>query len=168
MPPVSICDERPQDLRGIDEVLRAAFPTDLESRLVRALREAGHLSLSLVALEGERVVGHIGFSPVTVGEQPLGLGLGPVAVLPEVQGQGIGAGLIEEGLTACRQLKTPCVVVLGEPAYYSRFGFETASKWRLSDDYGGGDVFQALPLQPLQIPEHGGVVQYAPEFGIFE
>ena len=78
------------------------------------------------------IIGYIAFSPVRVEgthEPTPGVGLAPVAVLPEYQRQGVGSRLIREGLSACKQTGFSFVVVLGEPTYYHRFGFEPASRW---------------------------------------
>lgn len=142
----------------------ASFPTTAEACLVDALRAAGHLVVSLVAIEGDAVVGHVAFSPVRLAGATAGVGLGPVAVLPEHRRRGVAAGLIREGLVRCTADRWPFVVVLGEPAYYRRFGFLPARQWGLEDEYGGGDAFQALELRPGGIPPIGGLVAYGAEF----
>ncbi|MCC6419825.1 MAG: N-acetyltransferase [Gemmataceae bacterium] len=156
--------ERPTDAEGIHAVHAAAFPASDEARLVAALRAAGRLTVALAALAGERVVGHVAFSPVSIADSSGGVGLAPVAVLPEVQRQGIGSRLIRDGLAAAREAGCGFVVVLGDPRYYGRFGFVPARRWNLHDEYGGGDAFQALELCPGSIPAGGGLVRYAPEF----
>ncbi len=145
---------------------RAAFPTAAEARLVDALRERGELAISLVAEEAGEVVGHIAFSAVRVDERPTssGLGLAPVAVLPGSQGRGVGASLVRAGLAAAGEKGWGWVVVLGDPAYYARFGFGPASVYGLSDSYEGGDAFQVLELAPGRLPREGGRVRYASAF----
>ena len=158
----------PDDFARIDALHRAAFPGPLEARLVRLLRKAGRLTVSLVAEVDGEIAGHVAFSPVELAGSSVGLGLAPVAVLPIHQRQGIGRELIRAGLAACSAAGCGFVVVLGDPDYYGRFfGFTRAARWRLVDEYGGGDAFQALELQPDSIPEIGGVVRYSPEFSIF-
>ena len=76
--------------------------------------------------------------------------------------------MIRPGLEACERLDFGFVVVLGEPTYYSRFGFLPAGGWGLSDEYGGEDAFQALELRPNSIPDGGGLVRYAPEFALVD
>jgi putative acetyltransferase len=71
-------------------------------------------------------------------------------------------------LAACAQAGFGFVVVLGDPAYYSRFGFRPASRWGLVDEYGGGAAFQAIELSSGSLPITGGVVRYAPSFALFE
>ncbi len=156
--------ERPDDVDQVRVVLTAAFPTDAEARLVDALRSAGRLTDSLVAEDGGRVVGHIAFSPVTVAGAGGGVGLAPVAVLPEYQRKGVGSRLVREGLRRAKEAGAAFAVVLGEPTYYSRFGYEPASRWGLSDEYGGGEAFQVVVWAGTPPP---GVVKYAPEFGMF-
>lgn len=156
--------ETPGDLPQIREVLTASFPSSAEARLVDALRDAGRLRISLVAVERDQVVGHVAFSPVTLAGTDDGLGLAPVAVAPGFRRRGIADRLIREGLAICKDGGCGFAVVLGDPAYYGRFGFEAARRWGLSDEYGGGDAFQALEIRPDSIPEAGGLVRYAPEF----
>ena len=156
--------EEPADHGRIRTVHAVSFPTLTEARLVDALRAAGGLWISLVAEEQREIVGHIAFSPVNVLGTTEGVGLAPVAVLPPFRRRGIAGKLIRAGLAACGNFNHGFVVVLGEPSYYRRFGFLPASNWGLRDQYGGGDAFQALELQPAAIPAAGGVVHYAPEF----
>lgn len=167
-PPAIIRVERPGEAREVYAVHAASFPTESEARLVDALRAAGRLKLSLVATDRDRIAGHVGFSPVTVAGAAEGVGLAPVAVIPEYRRRGIAARLVREGLAACRTSGCGFVVVFGEPRYYARFGFTPASRWGLHDEYGGGDAFQALELRPGAIPSDGGVVRYAPEFNAVE
>ncbi|HUQ72359.1 MAG TPA: N-acetyltransferase [Planctomycetaceae bacterium] len=164
---ITIRDEQPGDEAGIRRVHQAAFPTELEGQLIDDLRRAGRLTSSWVAKYDDDIVGHIAFSPVTVGDNQRGLGLAPLAVRPERQRQGIGGALIRAGVAACRHRDAGFIVVLGDPAYYGRFGFQPASQWQLADEYGGGDAFQALELIPGSIPAAGGLVRYSSEFAIF-
>jgi putative acetyltransferase len=119
----TIRPERPGDEDAIGEVTRLAFASHPHSRqtehfIVAALRKAGALSVSLVAEEDGRIVGHIAFSPVRVGDGSSGWhGLGPVSVLPALQGQGIGRALIEHGLEELRRLGAGGCVLLGDPAF---------------------------------------------------
>ncbi|MEX2139174.1 MAG: N-acetyltransferase [Pirellulales bacterium] len=164
--------ERSEDQAGIRAVHLAAFPTPLEADLVDRLRDNGRAMVSLVAREGDKIAGHVLFSPVTVHDVAggndaaisHGLGLAPVAVLPVFQRRGVGAALVEAGLAGCRESATPFVVVLGKPAYYARFGFEPASRYRLDSEYNAGDAFQVLLLQADALPAQGGLVRYGDEF----
>jgi putative acetyltransferase len=159
--------ERPTDAAAIHAVVAAAFPTPLEAALVDALRDAGRLTISLVAeIDGE-IVGQVAFSPVTAGPAKNGVGLAPLAVHPSHQSQGVGSRLIQAGLEACRSAGCGFVVVLGDPAYYSRFGFAPAANWQLTDEYGGGSAFQAIELRDGSCSVGPQLVQYAPEFAAF-
>jgi predicted N-acetyltransferase YhbS len=122
--------ERPRDVIGIGQITTAAFaPMPFsdgdEARVIEALREAGALSVSLVATtaDGERV-GHIAFSPVRIDDRPSDwYGLGPVSVAPRMQRRGVGSALITTGLDRLRGLLAGGCVLLGSPDYYRRFGF---------------------------------------------
>jgi putative acetyltransferase len=121
----------------------------------------------LVAEHEGTVIGHVAFSPVSVATGAIGAGLGPLAVLEAHRRQGFAARLVEEGLAACRAGGVGWVVVLGDPAYYSRFGFQLATAFGLTDEYGGGPAFQVLELAAGKLPVGAGLVKYAPEFGVF-
>jgi putative acetyltransferase len=151
---------------AIHAVHAASFPTELEARLVGLLRTAGRLPVSLVAKVGGAVVGHIAFSPVTAASGAVGAGLAPVAVAAPHRRQGIAAELVRAGLEVCRADGFGWAVVMGEPEYYSRFGFRPASDFGLSDEYGGGPAFQAIELLAGALPVGAGLVQYAPEFAV--
>ena len=158
-------DEAPDDNVPVDEVARAAFRDHPFSRqtehlIVRGLREAGALSLSLVATLEGRVVGHVAFSPVTIGARdPAWCGLGPVAVMPAHQRSGIGSSLIRSGLRRLRERGVAGCVVLGDPAYYGRFGF--APHAGLVYPGPPADHFMALALDGV-MPI--GEVRYHPAF----
>jgi putative acetyltransferase len=156
--------ERRDDAAAIYAVQAASFPSAAEARLVDLLRAAGRLAVSLVAENGGVVIGHIAFSPVMVASGVCGAGLAPVAVVESHRRQGIAAELVRAGLEACHAASFGWVVVLGEPAYYSRFGFRAASEFGLYDEYGGGPAFRCLELIPGALPVGAGLVRYAPEF----
>ena len=157
--------EMPNDIESIREVNCSAFATLAEADLVDRLRTNDKLSVSLVALSNHKVVGHIGFSPLTINDQPTrGLGLAPLAVAPTHQRQGVGQELIQRGIDACRSAKATFLVVLGEPGYYGRFGFQRASDFGLRDAYGGGDAFMAVELTNGSLNHWHGLVQYSSEF----
>ena len=124
-----ITDERAGDEARIAEITREAFAltphgSGAEAQIVAALRQAGALTLSLVAIEGIQLVGHIAFSAVEIPDMPSGLyGLGPVSVRPGSQRQGIGDALVRAGLERLRDMGAAGCVVLGDPEYYRRFGF---------------------------------------------
>lgn len=158
--------EEPADKAAIHDVLVAAFPTDEEARLVAQLRESGHLKISLVAEDDNQVVGYIGFSPVNGANDAQGLGLAPVAVMPERQSEGIGGALVEAGLAACKDYDAPFVVVLGHSHYYPRFGFKIASALGYQNEYGADESFMILPLRPERLPPPC-TIQYGSEFSMW-
>ncbi|MDQ3010587.1 MAG: N-acetyltransferase, partial [Acidobacteriota bacterium] len=143
--------ETPEDIAVIHQIIEQAFGRPAEANLVDALRRNGKAILSLVAEDNGRVVGHILFSPgvIDAAERPLpGIGLAPLAVLPERQNEGIGSLLVERGLKLCRETRHPFVIVLGHPEYYPRFGFVPASRFGVKSEYDVRDeVFMAMELQ---------------------
>lgn len=134
-----IREELPEDIALVRIVVIEAFRTaptrpgqalgrdagKAEADIVDGLRAAGALTLSLVAIEdGDELLGHVAFSPVTIDGKDRGwFGMGPVAVWPERQRSGIGSKLVRAGLERLRENRVQGVVVLGDPAYYGRFGF---------------------------------------------
>jgi putative acetyltransferase len=127
---VEIRDERAEDAQAIRRVTNAAFKLNshasgTEAAIIEALREANALTVSLVATMDNEVVGHVAFSPITIDGRNLSwFGLGPVSVKPELHGHGIGSALIREGLSRLKQAGATGCVLLGDPAFYRRFGFE--------------------------------------------
>ena len=165
---IEISPETPADFTAVREVNELAFEQPAEAGLVDALRRAAHPTISLVAVDDGRVVGHIFFSPVTI-EGPQGIsdamGLAPMAVRPECQNRGIGSLLVREGLAACVGLDEHVVVVLGHPHYYPRFGFVPAATKGLSCEYPVPDnVFMVTELVPGALRGRAGLVKYHPEF----
>ena len=156
--------EHAGDRAGIHAVEAACFPTSAEAQLVDSLRDAGRLLLSLVAERDGVLIGHVAFSPVSVEAGAMAAALRPLAVLEGQRRQGVGARLVEDGLAACRAAGFGWVVVLGDPVYYARFGFQPAAALGLSDEYGGGVAFQVLELAADALPVGAGLVKYAPEF----
>ena len=162
--------ETPEDLPGIRFVEEAAFAHHNEADLVDLVRKVGKTTLSMVAVQDGVIIGHALFTTVTFGpphpgeQAGRGLGLGPIAVLPEFQRTGIGARLMRAGLEHVRRLGYGFVVLLGNPAYYSRFGFMPGRGFNLSSDYGDGNEFQVLELHPGTLVGTRGRVKYIPEF----
>jgi putative acetyltransferase len=161
--------ERREDIPGIRNVHDLAFGRSEEGTVVDRVREAFDGLVSLVAVVEGRVVGHVLFSPVRIetgeGRDVFGMGLAPLAVLPEYQRQGIGTELMDAGLAAMRQTSCPFVVVLGHPAYYPRFGFEPASrrgircKWDVPDE-----AFMVLVMDEEAMRGVAGLAHYRPEW----
>lgn len=160
---IQIRNEEATDLEQVGAVVKAAFPTDSESRLVDLLRTNDKAVVSLVAVADHEVLGHILFSPVTTAPpgDAKGIGLAPVAVRPDAQSRGIGSQLIREGLRRCRELGFDYCVVLGGPEYYHRFGFEKASQFGIQNEYGVDEEFMIASFSE-QRPM--GLIKYAPEF----
>ena len=152
--------ERAHDVDAIRVVLETAFPSAAEARLVDALRGNGRLVLSIVACDGAGVVGHVAFSPVEAGTAS-GLGLAPMAVLPGHQNKGVGAMLVREGLATCAAQGCGFVVVLGEPEYYGRFGFEHSPT--LGVEGVPAEAFFALAFDG---PLPQGTVSFHPAFDL--
>ncbi|MGH8382995.1 GNAT family N-acetyltransferase [Pseudomonas sp.] len=127
---ITIRNEQPADLDSIERLTEAAFRNEehsshTEHLIVNALRKANQLSVSLVAVENGEIIGHVALSPVTVSSGATHwYGLGPISVRPDRQGQGIGSSLIMAALAELQRLGGVGCVVLGEPGYYGRFGFE--------------------------------------------
>lgn len=125
--------ETSSDIETITRVTISAFKTlpisnHTEQFIIKALRAAGALTLSLVAEIDGQVVGHMAFSPVTISDGPKGwYGLGPVSVLPEYQKQGIGKSLINEGLSLLKDMGGQGCALVGDPNYYKRFGFRNVT-----------------------------------------
>ena len=163
---IEIRDEAVEDIEQVREILRAAFPSDAESKLVDALRASGKAVISLVAMDREQVLGHILFSPVstTPPSGAKGIGLAPVAVQPKYHNQGIASQLIREGLRRCKELGYDYCVVLGSPKYYQRFGFEKASTYGIQNEYGVDEEFMLIRFSESAVQ---GLVRYAPEFSMF-
>jgi putative acetyltransferase len=162
---VVIRPEQPNDVTAISHVIRAAFATEQETRLVERLRRHKRLGVSLIAEVDGVIAGHIAFSAVTIEgsiTNSAGVGLAPLSARPEWQRCGLGAQLVREGLYACERKGVGFVVVLGAPEYYQRFGFRNASLFRLANEYGAAEAFMALELKIGSITP--GLVRYAPEF----
>ena len=159
--------ERPEDAAVIHALTEAAFAglpfsDGTEARVIAGLRAAGALTLSLVAVEGEAIVGHVAFSPVTVEGRDVGwYGLGPVSVWPARQRGGIGGALIREGLARLTAMGAGGCVLLGDPRYYRRFGFEADPA--LYQEGAPAWAFQRLALNG---PPAKGRVRFHPAFEV--
>lgn len=145
---IRIRDERAGDAEPIHEVIVLAFrdaphTEHTEQYIVNALREAGALTLSHVAEARGQVLGHVAISPVTISDGAAHwYGLGPISVLPEYQGRGVGAQLMKAVLAELEARQAGGCVVLGDPAYYGRFGFEVVAGLEYPD--APAEYFQAL------------------------
>lgn len=163
---MNIRTERPGDEVSISRLVDVAFAgvehsNGQEASIVEKLRDSGDLTISLVVEEAGRIVGHVAFSPVDISNGALGwYGLGPVAVLPSEQGRGIGKALINQGLADLRASGAKGCVVLGDPAYYGRFGFTSSHDLVLPGI--PPEYFQSASLDGASKPK--GVVAYSNAF----
>ena len=161
--------ETREDFGAVRRVNERAFGQTDEADIVDALRGRARPYISLVAERDGQVVGHIFFSPVRVEADRssfTALALGPMAVAPEHQNQGVGSQLVRRGLEECRALGHDVVVVVGHPSYYPRFGFAPAAPRRLKCEYAVPDeVFMVAELREGALAGRGGLVKYMPEFG---
>lgn len=160
---MKIRPETPSDHETICHLTKAAFEPmpfsdGTEADSLNSLRGDGDLTLSLVAADDASLVGHIAFSPVFIdGHRDGWFGLGPVSVWPRLQRKGIGSALVNEGLGRLRQIKADGCILIGDPGYYSRFGFQS----------DGGLVYRDLPSRLVQWLAFGdrkpsGVLRFSP------
>lgn len=158
--------EEQADRQAVRELLLAAFPSPAEADVVEALRERAAPLVSLVAQEGDAIVGHIVFSPVTLPYvAPSLMGLGPMAVFPSRQCCGIGSALVLAGLGRLRRMGVAAVVVLGHPDYYPRFGFAPAARFGLDSEYTvSPEAFMLRELRSGALTGVSGTVRYHPAF----
>jgi len=158
--------EEQADVEGIRELNVAAFGSTTEANIVDALRGDAHV-LSLVAEDGDGVVGHIMFSPVQVseGRDLSTVALAPLAVAPERQRCGIGSALVRAGLEECRTRGIHCVFVVGHPTYYPRFGFVRASLAGFACEFAvDDDAFMVVELVPNALAGESGTVHFHQAF----
>ena len=159
--------ERPDDWAAITALHQSAFAghphsQQTEHLIVLALRAAQALTVSLVAVQGEAVLGHVACSPVSFSDGTVGWhGLGPLAVLPQQQGRGLGQALVRAALATLQAQGAQGCVVLGDPAYYQRFGFGQHANCVLEGV--PPEYFQALAFGPAPA---GGLVSYHPAFAV--
>ncbi len=166
--------ESSADAAQIGVVTEAAFASSEfghhgEASLIEHLRRSGCELLSLLAECDGKVVGHVLFSPVALendGESIVGMGLGPLSVLPAFQRRGIGSRLVERGLAMLADRGCPFVCLLGHPAFYARFGFRPAAESNIASEFTGpeDDAFQVVWLKGRPADLRSGLVKYRPEF----
>lgn len=159
--------EKSADQEAIGAVITSAFleaeySSGKEAAIVEILRKADVLTVSLVATDEAKIIGYVAFSPVNIdGLNDGWFGLGPVAVDPDCQREGIGSALIEAGLASLKEQGARGCVVLGEPGYYGRFGF--AADANLILEGVPPEYFQRLSFDGSS---PGGRVDYHPAFGV--
>ena len=170
---IEIRKEKKEDYGQIRMVNNRAFGQHGEGRIVNKIRRSCREIVSLVAALDDKIVGHIFFSPAII-KIPTGIitgvikgmGLAPMAVLPEFQNKGIGSMLVTEGLEKIKYAKYPFVIVLGHKKYYPRFGFQRGlefglrSQWHWVPD----EAFMAMILDESVMKDISGIVKYRDEF----
>ena len=164
-----IREETPTDFEGVWELSAAAFETEVEANLVNLLRESDIFYISLVAEQNEKMIGHILFTPVALEGDNSGIklaGLAPMAVIPNLQKQGIGSRLVAEGIERCKSVGFDTIVVLGHPEYYPRFGFVPSVNYNIMSEYDVPDeAFMILELTKGCLTGKQGKIKYHEAFG---
>ncbi len=153
--------EVPDDVGLIRNLHRNAFPGPEEARLVDQLRADGAIEISLVACEDDVIIGHVLFSRMAI--PPHAIGLGPVAVTEPSRRQGVAANLIITGIEIARNDGWTDIFVLGDPAYYDRFGFRANTVEGLECAYAGPHLM-ALTLRGLPLKTRATRIEYARAF----
>lgn len=159
--------ETDADIPAVRTIHERAFGRSTEADIVDEIRPQAGAILSLVAVRRGQVVAHAFFSRVVITcglGYERGVGLAPLAVLPEHQRTGLGTDLVRHGIAALKNRRHGVLVVLGDPAYYQRFGFQPAAKFALKCTFPcPPEYFMALPLDTGWCGA-GGLVRYAPPF----
>lgn len=153
--------ETQDDIAAVRAVVTEAFGQVAEADLVDSLRNSGDSIISLVAEEQGAIVGHILFSKLQTPSQCLALA--PVSVAPGHQKQGVGSRLIKDGLARAKDDHWQAVFLLGDPDYYTQFGFDVKAAEKFETDYPK-PYFMALDLAPKALAERAGTVIYAEPF----
>jgi putative acetyltransferase len=166
---ITIREEESGESQEIRIVIQRAFRQTEEADIVDKLRQNCSNRISLVAVSEDQMVGQILFTPATIQAKKgiiAGMGLGPMAVLPEFQRQGIGSRLVKAGLALVKKRNHPSVIVLGHPTYYPRFGFVPASHYGIRSEYENvpDEAFMILALNPVALEGVSGVAKYRSEF----
>jgi len=160
--------ETPEDKASIRHVNKEAFGQKEEAGIIEKLRNRGVLTISLVAVQDDRTVGHIAFSPVKVESERSSfeaIALAPMAVLPAYQRKGIGSQLVRSGIKECQHLGHEIIVVLGHPNYYPRFGFVPAKPKGITCEFEVPDeAWMILELREGALAGRQGTVSFQPEF----
>ncbi|MFC2138353.1 GNAT family N-acetyltransferase [Bacteroidota bacterium] len=166
---IKIRKEKSSDFESIKYVNNQAFNQPQEGNVIDKIRNTDSNILSLVAEMDNKIVGHIFFSSVEIegySEIKDGMGLAPMAVLPEYQKQGIGEMLINEGITILKEKNVPFIIVLGHEHYYPKFGFEISSKYGIKCQWEGipDEVFMVMILDKNKMKNVKGVAKYREEW----
>jgi putative acetyltransferase len=160
--------EVPEDIEYIRYINKQAFDRENEAKLIEKLRNRGALTISLVAMQNDEIVGHISFSPVVVeseGSSFEAISLATMAVLPTYQRKGIGSQMVRAGLEECRRLGHEVIVVVGHPDYYPRFGFVLAGPKGIDCEFEvPEEAWMILELREGALAGRRGVVRFQHEF----
>lgn len=167
---IVIRPEKPQDYAGVHELNRLAFRRESEARLIENLRATSGFipELSLVAIGGKNVVGHVLFYPISI-ETPDGdlpaLAMAPMAVRPELKKEDISGRLMQQGTRECRRLGYKCIVTMGAQQNYRELGFAPIKWGKLKHSLrvSGGDLM-VLELVPGLLDDVRGTVKFPPVF----
>lgn len=161
--------EKGSDLQEIWQINAEAFETEAEADLVNILRESGIPFISMVYEDNNKLSGHILFTPVELEGHTKNLriiGLGPVAVIPEMQNKSIGSALVKAGIEQCKSEGYDAIIVLGHPNYYPKFGFVLSVKYGIKSEYDvPEDVFMVLELKENALKGKQGTIKYHEAFG---
>ena len=167
-----IRSEEPADVARVREVYRAAFPEGREADVVEQLRSSGRGYAGFVAEIDGKIAGHVVLTQVDLatrrGEDSRGIGLAPLAVAPEFRSRGVGSALVAKTIDEAKRRGEDFVVVLGDPAYYMRFGFRRGAptlRWR-SESYD--PYFMVYPIREDVLAELEAMVQYHPAIEALE
>lgn len=172
---INVRREREEDVEKVYDILKNTFKDSEhsyhdEDRLVADLRKSSDFvpELSLVAEDGEGIVGYILFTKIKIRDESIShqaLAMAPVAVLPEYQEKGIGSAMINKGLEIARSMGYGAVVVVGSSNYYPKFGFQRASLWNIKCPFKVPDeAFMIRELTPGALNNVTGKVEYPKEF----
>ncbi|WP_321499812.1 N-acetyltransferase [Breoghania sp.] len=139
----------PNDAVLIGRLVHEAFERGDETKLVGKLRTSDDFALELVATDGANILGHVQFTHVRRADgadTPSMVILAPLSVRPDMQRKGIGSALVEAALDRLRRDGIDMVMVLGDPAYYTRFGFSAALGEKFDTPWPGPE-FMAMELR---------------------
>ncbi len=166
---IRIRQEVKEDYKRVYEINEMAFGQENESKLIEKIRRGPNFvpELSLVAEKDNEIVGHILFSKIKiVGESEFEtLMLAPIAVIPELQKQGVGGKLIKKGIEKAKELEFDSIIVVGHKDYYPKFGFQKASQWGVQCPFEVPDgAFMAIELTEKALENKAGVVLFPQEF----
>lgn len=164
---MSISLERPEQRADVLALNRLAFNGEEEGRIIEALARDDLNVLSLVAMDGATVTGHILFSRLEVemdGREIKAVSLAPMAVLPDYQNTGIGSALIRRGLDLLTARGFEAVLVVGHADFYPRFGFSAALTRHIACPFQGSEAFMGLELKAGALSGSSGVCRYPAAF----